>query len=507
MTRASALCKLPAGVLRGDASGAALAFRAIPYAQPPLDDLRFAPPAPPDPWTGERDATHFGAAPPQRSDPLVASLGMLEGCAIGEDCLTLNVFTPDLSPVARPVMVWIPGGAFVGGTAGIPLYDGTRLAARGGVVVVTVSYRVGALGFAPLDAEPGEPAVANLGLEDQIAALRWVRANIAAFGGDPARVTVFGESAGAGSILALAGMPAAQGLFARAIVQSAAPRGVIPLEEARARTRAWIGELGLTGAPRRALRELPVERLLDAQAAVIARTPPTNGFFYAPVVDGATLRVPPAHAFAEGFAREIPLLIGTTRDEMRLYWTGKPSADAGAVAVLAPQLGLPEAEAARAATALVDGFRAARERRGEPAAACDVYLAVQTELSLRHDAIRLAEARADDRRTWMYLFSWQSPARDGVMGACHALDLPFVFGNLDAPGMHAFAGDGPDAQAVSEAMMDAWVAFARGESPWPCYDPARRATFDFGRVREVREAPFDDERALLERLAARPDRS
>jgi para-nitrobenzyl esterase len=132
--------------------------------------------------------------------------------------------------------------------------------------------------------------------------------------------------------------------------------------------------------------------------------------------------------------------------------------------------------------------------------ACDVYLAVQTELSLRHDAVRLAEARASGARTWMYGFGWRSPARDGVMGACHALDLPFVFGNLDAPGMPAFAGEGPDAQALAEAMMDAWTAFARGEQPWLCYDVARRATFDFGRVRELRDAPFDEERVLLERF-------
>ena len=268
MTRASSLevVSLPGlGSLRGDASGDALAFRGIPYARPPLGPLRFAPPAPPDPWSGVRDATRFGAAPPQRSDPLTASLGMLEGCEIAEDCLTLNVFTREPAPAARPVLVWIPGGAFVGGTAGIPLYDGTRLAARGEVVVVTVSYRVGALGFAPLDAEEGEPAVANLGLQDQIAALRWVCAHIARFGGDPARVAVFGESAGAGSILALAGMPAARGLFARAIVQSAAPRGVIAPGEARARTRALLEQLRLADAPRSALREVPVDRLLEAQ--------------------------------------------------------------------------------------------------------------------------------------------------------------------------------------------------------------------------------------------------
>ena len=514
MTRASSLevVSIPGlGSLRGDASGAALAFRGIPYARPPVASLRFAPPASADPWTGVRDATRFAAAPPQRPDALVTSLGMLEGCEIDEDCLTLNVFTPELSAErrpagGRPVMVWIPGGAFVGGTAGIPLYDGTRLAARGDAVVVTVSYRVGALGFAPLDAEPGEPAVANLGLQDQIAALRWVRANVAAFGGDPARVTVFGESAGAGSILALAGMPAAQGMFARAIVQSAAPRGVIPPGEARARTRRLLDELGLADAPRRALREVPVEQLLDAQVAVIARTPPSNGFFYAPVVDGETLVVPPARAFAEGFAREIPLVIGTTHDEMGLYWAGVPKADAGAVAILAPQLGLPETEAQHAASVLVEGFRAARERRGAPATACDVYLAVQTELSLRHDAVRLAEAREDHRdgRTWMYGFGWRSPARDGVMGACHALDLPFVFGNLDAPGMPAFAGEGADAEALAHAMMDAWIAFARGEAPWVPYELSRRATFDFGRVRELRHAPFDEERVLLERFVPGP---
>jgi para-nitrobenzyl esterase len=405
------------------------------------------------------------------------------------------------------VLVWIPGGAFAGGTAGVPLYDGTRLAARGDVVVVTVSYRVGALGFACLDAADGEPPAVNLGLQDQIAALRWVRAHAAAFGGDPERVTVFGESAGAGSILALAGMPEARGLFARAIVSSAAPRGAITREEARARTRLWLDELGLADTGRSALRALPIETLLDAQTAAIARGPHRTGMFYAPVVDGDTLVTPPWQSFVSGWARDLPLVIGTTRDELRLYWAGIPKHDAAVVALIAPQLDLPEVDARHAAEILIEGFRATRERRGEPATPCDVYLAIQTELSLRHDAIRIAEARsAGGGSTWMYLFTWRSPARDGVMGACHAIDLPFVFGNLDAPGMSAFAGEGPEAEALAHAMIDAWVAFARDGDParagaaWPRYDLARRATLELGRLRELRDAPLDEERVLVERF-------
>jgi para-nitrobenzyl esterase len=502
MTGAGMLVTLREGALRGDDAGAALAFRGIPYARAPVGALRFAPPAPAESWSGERDATRFAAAPPQRPDPLGTALGMLAGAEIGEDCLALNVFTPGLGGPARPVLVWLPGGAFASGTAGVPLYDGARLAARADVVVVTVSYRVGALGFAYLDAEGREPAASNLGLQDQVAALRWVRANVAAFGGDPARVTVFGESAGAGSILALAGMPAAQGLFAGAIVSSAAPRGALTREEARERTRLWLAELGLADASRRALRALPVEAILDAQSALVARGGFRTGMCYAPVLDDTVLTAPPWLAFAEGWARDLPLVIGTTRDEMHLYWAGVPKRDDGAIALIAPQLALPEADARRAAQILVDGFRGARERRGEPASPCDVYLAIQTELSLRRDAIAIAEARAADRRTWMYLFGWRSPARDGVMGACHALDLPFLFGNLDAPGMPAFAGEGAEARALSERIMDAWAAFARSGDPgWPPYDAARRPTLELARVTELREAPLDEERVLIERYA------
>ncbi|HVN37040.1 MAG TPA: carboxylesterase family protein, partial [Myxococcota bacterium] len=207
----------PQGRLEGARSERApiARFLGIPYAAPPVGASRLRPPQPPAPWRGLRDATRFGAAQPQREDPLAGGLGLLHGARCDEDCLTLNVYTPACDTAARPVLVWIHGGAFIGGTACVPLYDASRLAARGDVVVVTLNYRVGALGWSFLDESRGE-GVANLGLQDQLAALRWVRDGIASFGGDPARVTVFGESAGAGSILSLAGIPDARGLFHRA---------------------------------------------------------------------------------------------------------------------------------------------------------------------------------------------------------------------------------------------------------------------------------------------------
>jgi para-nitrobenzyl esterase len=500
MSLAKTLC----GALRGVAEDGVEIYRGIPYAAPPLGPRRLAPPEPPEAWRGTRDATRFGAAPPQRHDPLVDALGLLHGCHMDEDCLQLNVFTPAADGAARPVMVWIPGGAFIGGAAGVPLYDGRALAANGDVVVVTVSYRVGALGFSALPKQGARPAIANLGLLDQIAALRWVRDNVAGFGGDPARVTVFGESAGAGSILGLAGMPAAEGLFRRAIVQSAAPRGVLGWDEALARTRAVQAALAkdeLAGAS--------VARVLEAQYACADAGIPRTGMYYAPVADGATLATPPWQSFATGWARDVDLVIGTTRDEMWLYTTGQPDADAVVARIVAAQLeGAPDRDAR--ARELIAGYRAARVARGAKASPCDVNHAIQTDLSLRYDATCIAAARAPRANTWMYLFTWTSPWRGGAVGACHALDLPFTFGTLDAPGMREFAGDGEAARGLSRRLRDAWTRFAREGEPghpgigaWPAYQPGRRATMELGARCGVQDAPLEAERALLERLLGR----
>ena len=228
------------GPIRGSADADVRRFLGIPFAAPPLGPRRFAPPAPVEPWTDERSALAYGPGPIQPVDDLSKTLGLLGDFEQSEDCLTLNVFTPATEAKPRAVMVWLHGGAFQTGTAAGPVYDGSALARDGDVVVVTLNYRVGALGFLAVGASES----ANLGLQDQVAALRWVRDEIARFGGDPERVTVFGESAGAGSVVALLAMPSARGLFGRAIIQSAAPEGILSLDEATERASVFAEAAG-----------------------------------------------------------------------------------------------------------------------------------------------------------------------------------------------------------------------------------------------------------------------
>ncbi len=489
-----------------------VAFRGIPFAEPPSGPHRFAPPRPALPWPGVRDALSYGATPPQVGGPLLELLGTAATTSFDEDCLTLNIWTPGVDHRRRPVMVWIHGGAFISGACSGTIYDGARLAARGDVVVVTFNYRVGALGYLHLAADNAEggPVCTNLGLQDQIAALRFVRDQIAAFGGDPDRVTLFGESAGAGSICALLAAPSARGLFHGAIVQSGAPDGFLTPGEADERTAHLLATLGIS---RGALRDVPISALLAAQQKCASERAWKTGMYFAPVVDGEILPERPMAAVRAGRAARVPLILGTTRDELQLFKFGaRPVelADEIVIRVLTESIpGLGDDGRPRAA-AVLDIYRRERTARGESLAGIDLMYAVQTDLAMRGPAIRMAEHHvAHQPATFMYLFDWPSPAEHGELGSCHALDVPFTFGNLDVPGIAALTGAGEVPERIAEDVMDAWTAFAhRGRphcdrlGPWPAYGARTRETMILGANSRCVRAPREAERSALAAVVA-----
>jgi para-nitrobenzyl esterase len=466
------------GKVEGTASAGCFRFLGIPFAAPPVGRLRFGPPRALAPWTGVRPATTAGTACPQAES-------LLPGMAPGpqdENCLFLNVYTPNPDGGRRPVLVWIHGGGFATGSGSQAIYDGAKLAMRGDVVVVTIHYRLGAFGFlapraAGLDLEG---ATDNAGLLDQIAALEWVRDNVARFGGDPGQVTIFGESAGGMSVCTLLAMPAARGLFHRAIAQSGAAQATQTPETAARVTRQMLAELGLDPTRATELRSVSAADLVAAQIRTAQQLQRDLFLVFAPVVDPATLPLAPDRAIAEGAAADIPLLSGTTRDEWRLFTFAAPKHYKLEEDVLhkriAHRLRVLGRDDARV---LIERYRAER-----PAASpWELFDAIETDRHFRLPAIRLAEAqRRHQEHTYLYLFSWPSPAVRGLLGACHAIELPFVFGTLDAPHMARFSGSGPIADALSQRAMDTWIAFARtGRAThdgveWPSYDETRRST-------------------------------
>lgn len=495
-----------AGVVDGTETAGASVFRGIPYAAPPVGELRFRAPRPATPWTGVRPAHDFGAWSPQ-NEPASTLTGARPGPQ-SEDCLTLNVWTPSAHQGRRPVMVWIHGGGFIGGSGASPIYDGAALATRGEVVVVTVNYRLGVLGFIahPDLADEGDEglpgASANWGLLDQVAALRWVHDNVAAFGGDPGDVTIFGESAGAMSVADLMTVPAAHGLFHRAVAQSGPPNAR-PIDRAEETAAKLMAELGVGSAA--GLRDVPVPALLGAQAGVLAARAGA-GLTLTPVVDGVSLPQPPMQAFLSGEAARVPLVIGTNRDEAKLFMVADPRNRDPDDEVVRRRIERAFAanDIALGPDAAISGYRAARRRRGQADDPRELWSAIETDRMFRIGSLRTAEAHARHQpRTYSYLFDWKSPAMRGALGACHALEIPFVFGTLGVPTMDRFAGTGPAADELSRQMMDAWLSFVRLDEPeipgvgaWPAYDPERRATAVFGPDTRVEDAPFEEERRV-----------
>jgi para-nitrobenzyl esterase len=491
------------GQLRGTLEDGLHVFRGIPFAAPPVGPLRFRPPQPVSAWDGVRDAVAFGPAAMQVESPMSKALAMeFDSCA--EDCLYLNVWTPSLEG-QRPVMVWIHGGAFVIGTGSQALYNGEHLARRGDVVIVTLNYRLGAFGFLHGKAAArGLESTGNEAILDQVAALRWVRDEIVAFGGDPGNVTVFGESAGSASIAALLGTPAAKGLFQRAIMQSGSANLLTTPVAASEVTGALLQHFDLTPETAGGLREVPAEALLAAQDGA---TPRTNaGVNYAPVVDGEVIPRSPFDAVASGAMKGVPILAGTNLDEMKLFAFMDPGVFQLTEAGLADRV---EALAPGAAEELIAAYRTARAARGESVTPFETYEAIMTDHAMRLPTARMLELQSRHAPTYAYLFTHRSPSLGGMLGACHALDLPFVFGTQRLDAMRTFAGTGEGVDALAERMQDAWLAFAKTGNPsheglpaWPRFEPGRRSTMLLGPECRVEDAPGEAERLSWPEAAA-----
>jgi para-nitrobenzyl esterase len=470
------------GRLGGYRRDGTVRFKGIPFARPPIGPLRWRMPEPAVPWAGVRDATQFSAVAPQAP----TQLETLMGGSIGEqseDCLYLNVWTPACDDAKRPVMVWIHGGAFAIGAGSLGIYNGRRFAQRD-IVVVTVNYRLGAFGFLNLaDASEGRaPGTGAEGLGDQLLALDWVKRNIAGFGGDPGNVTIFGESAGGMSIGALLASPLARGLFHKAIPQSGAAHIGYDRERSARVAHAVLEELKLAPAEAARVVDAPYGAVIKAQIAILAGmrggkdSRKLGRLPFQPTIDGAILPVRAIEAVRSGSARDIPLLAGTTREEWKLFTGADPRMRFLTMGGLAERIGGIAGDAAPAVLAAYP--------EGSP---FERFNAVMTDRVFTIPCARLLEAQSRYAPVHQYRFDWRSPFLGGIMGACHAIELGFVFGTFADGKAANFFGKGAGAFELSQTMMECWAAFARTGNPatsttgaWPQYDSAARDTMIFG---------------------------
>jgi para-nitrobenzyl esterase len=488
------------GRVRGAAREGVFTFRGLPYADTTAGVFRFQAPRPMA-WSGVRDTLAPGPRCPQPDPPTTAPhvAFALDPSPCAEDCLTLNIDTPSLDENARrPVMVFLHGGGFKVWGSGAPVLDGANLARRG-VVVVSVNHRLNLFGFLHLPAPHG---VANAGLLDCVAALHWLRDNVARFGGDPDNITLFGQSGGGSKVAMLMAMPRARGLFHKAIIQSASSL-LVPatLEDAERNTHHFLARLGLRPGPEgfTALRALPADTLLQALPQAIRDAGLVDN--YRPVVDGQVLPMRPFDADAVRLNADVPLMTGWCENEQRWAFASAPGvyerSAAQVRAATARMMDLQEADV----DPLLQAYRRSRpdERPG------DLYAQIVGDHRYRRNITQAADAQSqqDSAPVYRYLLSWRSPAMDGLLRAPHTLCLPFVFANVDRS--TGITGDGPDRYALQEQMAGAWVAFAQRGDPnhgalpsWPRYAPQRRATMVFDRTSRAVDDPFASERIAFD---------
>jgi para-nitrobenzyl esterase len=479
------------GKLQGEQIDGVFAWKGVPFAKPPVGSLRFRAPELPDSWEGIRDATSFSPVAPQTQREIMEFFGN-DVSNMNEDCLYLNVWSPGADNKKRPVMVWIHGGAFVSGSGSSSWYDGASFAAQGDVVVVTINYRLGILGFLHLGEIGGaEYATSgNCGILDQVAALKWVQDNIAAFGGDPNNVTVFGESAGAMSIGVLLGFPSAQGLFHKAILQSGAAANVHSAATATKVAGHLLAALQVEQTNLSKLEELPVEQLIQASDLVPAMS-------LGPVIDGISLPRHPEEAVADGSVKDVSILIGTNKDEYNIFSVFDPewkNADETKVTKLFEKTFGP-------LVPVISNTLAANKPLSQ-----ELFNKILTTSIFTYPAQKLSELQVKQGApVWMYRFDWETKVFGGALKATHALEIPFVFNTLQMPNTENFTGSSPDRQLVADQMHQAWINFARNGNPntenlpeWPRYDVIERSTMIFNIESTVVNDPNREERIIWE---------
>jgi len=489
------------GKLRGSRNGDIHVFKGVPYGASPAGAQRFQAPRPAPPWSGVRDATAYGPSSvqtivpinfaknlPANIPPMTKLLGWGTDEQQSEDCLVLNIWTPSLDRQKRPVMFRIHGGGFTIGSGSWPQSDGSAVARRGDVVVVTVNHRLGALGYLYLAEIGGERYAnsGNAGMLDLVLALQWVRDNIAQFGGDPGNVTIFGESGGGFKVSTLLAMPAARGLFHRAIVESGPGLRARTPDAATAAARKTLETLGISPTDLAKLHELPADRFLLPQAQV------------SPVLDGRSITAHPADALAAGASSTVPLLIGSNQTESTLlgHLTDLRSIaaldESGIRSRLTPIL---KDNTAR----IVEGYR----RAWPNASAGDLLLYIEADRMMRIGSIQLAERKlaGSTAPVFMYLFSWQGTALDGLFKSAHGLEVHFTMDNVESA---TALSASPTSRALATSMSSAWIAFARSGAPaartlpaWPKYTARDRATMVLDDHPRVVNDPFG-ERSLWE---------
>ena len=499
------------GKLRGVDNAGIKIFKGIPYGANTSGGNRFMPPAEPADWSGVRDALQYGQSAPQRDPnapprpPGTLSISGEKLPPEGEDCLVLNIWTPAVGPASnsnrkRPVMFWCHGGGFATGSGSSPDNDGTNLAHRGDVVVVTINHRLNVLGFANLSAFSDDFAASgDAGMLDIVQALKWVRANISQFGGDPNSVTIFGQSGGGRKVETLLAMPSAKGLFHRAIIESGAAVTVVDRDVATRNSEQLLAKLGIDKDNVRALQKLSVDKIMSAYFAVVKDHPdvdPSLGGF-SPTMDGKILPQHPFAPSASPVSSDVPVMIGCTRTEMTLFSLSDPSAFSQTDEDMRKRVSNLLGDRA---PGMIDLYR----KLNPGASPSDLFFLIASDLRYGAPTMLAAQRRAalGKAPVFLYYFTWETPVQGGRLKSPHTMEIPFAFDNVKISAR--MTGGGPEAMALADKVSDAWIAFARTGDPntpklphWPAYDAKDRATMVINNVSKVVNDPLHEQRLAM----------